>query len=131
MYIWIFLGRRILQALHTTPTRLCLLILSCCNIFIITLSLGDVYSKYYPTLHIMHNFPQAEENLFFQDINLQSINNLSGLVDECRSQVPDIPMATVSVVNRTNPLNGRDYSYCEVETERGMFRSGSVSFQGG
>ena len=58
------------------------------------------------------------------------ITNLSSLVDECRAQVPDIPLATVSVVNKTNPLSGREYFFCQVETERGMFRSGSLSFHG-
>jgi hypothetical protein len=62
--------------------------------------------------------------------NLENIADFSSLYDSCRSQVPDIPYARVSIVNQTNPANGRDYFYCQVETERGVFRGSSVIFEG-
>lgn len=77
-------------------------------------------------------FFSIEESLFFINLNLENINDFSSLYNSCRSQVPDIPYAKVSVVNQTNtsPVSGRDYFYCRVETERGVFRSSSVIFQG-
>lgn len=71
-----------------------------------------------------------EESLFFINLNLENINDFSSLYNSCRSQIPDIPYATVSIVNQTNTQSGRDYFYCRVETERGVFRSSSVIFQG-
>ena len=72
----------------------------------------------------------TEENLFFMNLNLKNITDFSSLYNSCRSEVPDIPYAKVSIVNQTNPMSGRDYFYCRVETERGIFRSSSVIFQG-
>ena len=72
----------------------------------------------------------TEENLFFMNLNLENITDFSSLYNSCRSEVPDIPYAKVSIVNQTNPMSGRDYFYCRVETERGIFRSSSVIFQG-
>ena len=71
----------------------------------------------------------VEESLFFMNLNLQNITDFSSLYTSCHSQVPDIPYAKVSVVNQTNSMSGRDYFYCRVETERGIFRSSSVLFQ--
>ena len=64
------------------------------------------------------------------NLNLKNITDFSSLYNSCRSEVPDIPYAKVSIVNQTNPASGRDYFYCRVETERGVFRSSSVIFQG-
>lgn len=76
-------------------------------------------------------FISVEESLFFINLNLENVIDFSSLYDSCRSQVPDIPYAMVSIVNETNAVSGRDYFYCRVETERGIFRSSSVIFQGG
>lgn len=77
-----------------------------------------------------HNVPHAEESLFFAYLNFENVTNFSSLYDTCRSQVPDIPSARVSIVNDTNSLTGQDYFHCRVETARGIFRSSSVTFQG-
>ena len=90
---------------------------------IATVYMNYVIVNYYCSL-------STEENLFFMNLNLENIADISSLYNLCRSEVPDIPYARVSVVNETNPTSGRDYFYCQVETERGIFRSSSVIFQG-
>lgn len=72
----------------------------------------------------------TEETLFFINLDLDSITNVSDLYSSCLSQVPDIPTATVSIVNETNSANGVEYHYCSVETERGTFQSSRITFQG-
>ena len=81
-------------------------------------------------LFLMFYHDSIEESLFFVNLHLENITDFSSLYDSCRGQVPDIPYAKVSIVNETNPASGRDYFYCRVETERGIFRSSSVLFQG-
>ena len=73
---------------------------------------------------------KTEETLFFINLNVDNVANVSSLLDMCQEQVPDIPSASVFVMNETNPSNGRDFFYCQVETSRGNFRSSSVTFQG-
>ena len=77
-----------------------------------------------------HDVPHAESSLFFINLNFENVTKFSTLYDTCRSQVPDIPSARVSIVNETNSQTGRDYFHCRVETARGIFRSSSVTFQG-
>ena len=68
----------------------------------------------------------TERSLFFTDaLDFGDIVNLSSLYDVCQSGVPDIPYSEVSIVNETSRMN-REYFYCRVKTEKGIFRSKSV-----
>ena len=79
---------------------------------------------------LVYFIPHAEEGLFFINLNLEAITDVSGLYNSCLSELPDIPSANVSIVNETNPFSGVDYHYCLVETERGAFQSSRLTFQG-
>ena len=69
-----------------------------------------------------HTHTHSEESLFFTQTVPQAVyDSTTYLTEVC--PVPDIPAATVSIVS------GEGFSFCQVETERGTFRSRSITTQ--
>ena len=71
-----------------------------------------------------HTHTHSEESLFFTQTVPQAVpqavyDSTTYLTEVC--PVPDIPAATVSIVS------GEGFSFCQVETERGTFRSRSIT----
>ena len=62
------------------------------------------------------------------DYDLQvQVRDGSELYDYCISQLPDIPQATVTIVDKTDS-HGTDYSYCQVDNGRGIFFGSATTF---
>ena len=69
-----------------------------------------------------HTHTHSEESLFFTQTVPQAVyDSTTYLTEVC--PVSDIPAATVSIVS------GEGFSFCQVETERGTFRSRSITTQ--
>ena len=66
-----------------------------------------------------HTHTNTEDSLFFTQTVPQAVYDSTNLTEVC--PVPDIPAATVSVVS------DEGFSFCQVETERGTFRSRSIT----
>lgn len=76
-----------------------------------------------------YRFIYAEVTRFFMDYDLQvQVRDASELYDYCVSQLPDIPRATVTIVNKTDS-HGTHYSYCQVDNGRGIFFGSTTTFQ--
>ena len=69
--------------------------------------------------------PFIVSTLFFTGDLPDSISAAQDLSPLCTNLLPDLPASNVTVVTDTSE-GGVSYSYCEIESARGTFRSDSV-----
>ena len=75
-----------------------------------------------------YHFISAEMTRFFMDYDIQvQVRDAAELYDYCISQLPDIPRASVTIVNKTDS-HGIEYSYCQVDNGRGLFFGSTTTF---
>ena len=97
-------------------TRLCSLMLSLSLSLSLPLSLSLFLS--------LSLSPNTGDNLFFLEPIPPTVSIFVDRLELCA--VPDIPHASITIIEANNTLTGNNYFYCRVETERGIFRSRSV-----
>ena len=65
------------------------------------------------------------ESLFFQRDIPSTVASIEDLLSNCTSLLPTLPAFSVTVHSNSSD-DGTSYSYCQVDTARGSFRSRGV-----